>query len=376
MKYFDWTATTHISTDALDEYIKVSRDFYANPSSLHYAGRKASAELYNVREKFAKLLKCNSDEIFFTSGGTESNNIIIQNMFNYSPGSEIIITSVEHSSISEFKKTLLAHSYICKEISCTNGIIDLNSLKAALSEKTKLVCMMRVNNITGALFNLNDAIKIIREFEKEHQRKIHVHSDGVQALGKIHFYPKEENLDSASFSAHKLYGPKGVGILYNSDKNITPLNRAGGQEMGLRGGTENFSGICSALVAVNNSINKLEENFKYVKKLNDNLRNFLSENNIPILSPSAERSSPYILNISLSPLPSEVALRMLSDKGFCVSSGSACNFNSRGKTEQTLKNMGIQDKLIKGSIRISLGIYNTEQDLNELCVVLRDIYGR
>ena len=367
MKYFDWTATSLISNQALDSYINFSKKFYANPSSLHYLGKEAKIELEKIREEFSILLKCSTDNVFFTSGGTESNNIIIQHLFSYPSESEIITTSVEHSSILEFSKSLSNHNIHLKKIDCEKGMINLEKLKLLLSDKTKMVCLMKVNNVTGNILNIEEAITLIRAYEKDKNRKIHIHSDAVQALGKISFYPSAIDLDSSSFSAHKFYGPKGVGILYNRNKNIIALNKAGGQESGLRGGTENVPGIYASFTALNDALNNLDENYEYVYSLNSFFRAFLLNNNLPVLSLDLPKSSPYIINFSIPNIPSEVTLRLLSDAGFCVSSGSACNSNSRGKVEQTLKGFGIPDNLIKGSIRVSFGILNKLNDVKDLC---------
>ena len=227
-----------------------------------------------------------------------------------------------------------------------------------------MVSIMLVNNITGSIQDVGGLVEVVRTFEAGHNnRKIHFHTDATQALGKIGFDLKSMGVDSAAFSAHKLHGPRGVGMLYNTNAGIESLSRGGAQEQGLRPGTENLGGIAAMHQAIKDAFSNLEENFKQVSSLNRFLRDRLAL--LPVLSPP-ENCSPYILTLSHPTLPSEVFTRLLFDQGFCVSSGSACSNNAKQKSQGVLSAMAFSPQLAKNSIRISLSKDTTEDDVEAL----------
>lgn len=372
MHYFDWTATTPISENALNTYCEISKTIYGNPSSEHNLGRMAATQLENSRKHISEMLHCPSDYVYFTSGGTESNNIIIQSLLNNPVPGTIVTSSIEHSAVLENRNILEKNGWKFKTVSCPGGFLSAEKLLDALDDKTKMVCFMKVNNVTGSVLDTKKLVHAVRDFEKTTGRKIHIHCDAVQALGKIEFYPQEEDLDSAAFSAHKFYGPRGVGILYNRNTSVSSLSKGGGQEKGLRASTENLPGICSMETALSDALNSIKKNYDVASAYREKVKQTLEECGYKVLSPS-ENFSPCILNFSASPLPSQVYVRMMNDKGFCLSAGSACSSNTKGKAESVLASMNVSPKDRMSAIRISLSHKNTEQEIEDLCNAIKDI---
>lgn len=366
MHYFDWTATTPISDNALNEYNRVSKTIFGNPSSIHPLGLEAKKYLEECRARISKILNAKSSEIYFTSGGTESNSIVINNLVkSVSPG-EIITTAIEHSAILEHKSTMESLGWKFTTINCPDGFIRPESLKFALNPNVRLVCIMAVNNVVGSIQPLDDCCKVIREYQNSINRKIHIHCDAVQAFGKVPFDLSKLDIDSAAISSHKFFGPRGIGILFNRNKALQSLSKGGGQELGLRPGTENLPAIGAMVVAMEDIINNLESNYLYTKGLYDKVLNSCKKAGYTILSPESEHVSPYILTIANESIPAEVFLRIMSDKGFCLSAGSACSSSTRSKTEGVLACMNFNPDLRRGAIRISLSIKNTEEEVDKL----------
>lgn len=378
MHYFDWTATTPISQKALDVYNKTSIEYFANPSSSHVLGLKCKEKLEEQRKIISSILKTNSNNIYFTSGGTESDSIILNSLLNFQTPGEIITTSIEHSAVLEHKNILEKFGWKFTALKCPNGYLDPKVLKESLSQKTRMVCFMTVNNVTGTVLDTKELVKVVREFEKTINRKIHIHCDAVQALGKIEFYPELLDIDSAAFSSHKFSGPRGVGILYLRNKSILSLSRGGGQEKGIRPGTENLASICAMTCALQDAVTNLEENYKKVLEFRKMVESSCLKAGFSILSPSSDSDkafSPYILCISAKGLPSEVFLRIMGDKGFCLSSGSACSSNSRGKAESVLSAMNFLSQDRMSAIRISFGALNTNEEVKLLCQEIENGIG-
>ncbi len=231
---------------------------------------------------------------------------------------------------------------------------------------------MLVNNTVGTIQDIGAIRSAVRRFESESgQPPIHIHSDATQALGKIDVDLAHLGVDSASFSAHKFHGPRGVGILYNTKASTQSLSRGGGQERGLRAGTENLPAIAAMVTALEEAIGALEENRRTVTALNTLLRSRLRE--LPIITPE-EQSSPYILTIAIPSLPSEVGERMLSDRGFSVSAGSACSHNVRQKGAMVHNAMRLDSRLAESSLRISLSPDNTTEECEALAEAILTIH--
>jgi len=377
MLYFDWTSTSPVSSDALAEYCRVSENYPGNPSSTHALGIKAKEKLEECRKRFASVIKVALSELYFTSGGTEADSIVVQSLLNNPSPGEVLFTAVEHAAVLENKAVLENHGWKVTLLNCPGGYLDLEALKKALNPSVRMVCIMKVNNVTGTVMDTVSAINIIREYSKTTGKYIHIHCDAVQALGKIEFHPSEEGFDSAAFSGHKFSGPRGTGALWCRRSAVQALSRAGGQESGLRGGTENLPAIAAMTVALENCAGLIDNHYDYVMSLRKKVEDCAAECGFTLLSPSYKSGlsfSPYILTISVRPLPSEVFLRVMSDKGFCLSAGSACSANTRGKAEKVLQTMGIRSEDRMSAIRISLSYMNTEEEVESLCKALKDTY--
>lgn len=366
-----------MSRHAIDVYSETACKYIGNPSSTHPLGQEAKARLDEERAHIAGLLGVKAKDVYFTSGGTESDSIVLSSLLQSPSPGEIITTGIEHSAVLEFRKTLENAGWKFTAIRCPGGYLNLEDLRAALNDKVRMVCLMKVNNVTGTVLDTVGAVKIVREYSRQIGRPIHIHCDAVQALGKIPFNPEQEDLDSAAFSAHKFCGPRGVGILWCRSKAISSLSRGGGQEKGLRAGTENLAGICAMGAALEDITSSIESNYNKVYSYRESLVSAVRECGFKIISPvecgpfESPKASPYILNISVRPVPSEVFLRVMSDKGFCLSAGSACSSNSRGKAESVLAAMNTDPMDRMSSIRISIGADNTDDQVQGLCNALR-----
>ena len=362
--YFDNAATTLMSKRAQEVYLHTAENYRGNPSSVHRMGHSAKEELERNRKIIASILNVKSSSIIFTSGATESITAFFSSLLWQEPG-EILISRIEHEAVSSQLSILERFGWSVKKLKARGGFVSAEELRANLSSKTKLVAVMAVNNVTGAIQPIKELVDAVREFERENRRKIAFFSDSVQALGKTGFDLTESNVDAASFSSHKINGPRGVGILYLKNPNaFRSYASAGGQESGRRGGTENLAGIAAFAEALSEWYENRKEKEEKARRINSYLRFELSKLNLPILSP--ENATPYILSISAT-LPSEVFARMLMDKGFCVSSGSACSNNAKGKAESIYEAMGIKHELATKAIRISID-NNTKEEEAELLV--------
>ncbi len=349
--YFDNAATTPVSERALEEYERVSRIVYGNPSSNHRLGTRAKALLEEKRESVASQLGVGKENIIFTSGATEAVALFTESLLWLDKGT-IVMSRIEHEAVSSWAKFLEKSGWNVVKIRARGGFVSPSELKDALTPDTKAVFIMSVNNVTGAIEPVEELVKSVREYEKEHGRKILFFSDSVQALGKTGLDLRKWDVDGASFSAHKINGPRGIGMLYVKNPSIIhPLAAAGGQEGGRRGGTENLPAIAAFECALSEWMENRAEREKKTGEIRAYIKTELEKMGINVFSP--DNSSPYILSVE-APLPSEVFTRMLMDKGFCVSSGSACSNNRKGKTEGILEAMGIDNRRAGKAVRISL----------------------
>ena len=374
--YLDWAATALHDEEILRAALNRAMLAQGNPSSRHEMGFKARSILEEDRERCAQVLGCQADKLFFTSGGTESNNLVLlSHLHDRTPG-RIIISSLEHPSLSEPSELLNKSGAELKILkSDKRGIITPETLKKHLTKETRLVSIMAVHNESGVIQPLGELIKTVRDFQKkEGGRPIHFHSDMVQAAGKISFNLKELDLDSASFSAHKIRGPKGSGLLYLK-KELTSLYRGGGQEKGIRSGTESIQNSSAMAFCLEKWASPSQKkNPVYESFLND-LKSLKSI----IFNPPARITEPHlfvpqIINLSLPPLPGEVLQRVLNEKGFCISTGSACSSRKKSNT-QGLLSMGISEKTAHCSVRVSLGPETTGKEKDKFISCLKDIMG-
>lgn len=368
--YFDNAATTPLSQLAMKEYTRVAEEYTGNPSSNHRLGTKAKALLEEKREKIASYLNVKADNLIFTSGATESIALFFETLLWMGKGT-VIMSRIEHEAVSSWTRILKTLGWNVLTIRAKGGFVSPEELREKLTKDTKAVFIMSVNNVTGALEPVKEIASVIREYEKENSKRILFFSDSVQALGKTDLRLHEWDVDGASFSAHKINGPRGVGLLYTKNPElIHPLAPAGGQERMHRGGTENLAGIAAFETALGEWIEHRKENEERAGKIKSYISSSLQECGIKIFSP--ENSSPYILSVE-GPLPSEVFTRMLFDRGFCVSAGSACSNNAKGKSEGILEAMGISNQSARKAIRISLGKDTTMEEAEKLVTAFKEL---
>ncbi|MCI9127453.1 MAG: cysteine desulfurase [Eubacterium sp.] len=359
MIYLDNAATTAMSEVAINALIKISSVQYGNPSAIYGFGRKTKDILENARRIIAGCIGAEPEEIYFTSCGTESDNWVIQQVSN---GYDKLITSkVEHHAILHPAERLGDKTvYLSVDSEC---MVSEETLKEALDGKKTIVSIMMQNNETGAIQNI-----------KELAEKVHLdnpdsifHTDAVQAVGHIRIDVKELGVDMLSASAHKFNGPKGVGFIF-IDKNckIKPFIIGGGQEKGMRSGTENVAGIYSMAKALEDNVSKLDEIHDKVDGLEQLLFEQLSTNGIEyrVNGNSANRAK-GVINLAIEGLDGEGLMNMLDMHDICISIGSACNSKSQDRSHVLLA-MGLDETVIDSSVRISIGRFNTEDDISEL----------
>ena len=373
--YFDNSATTRVSDSAAQVALHAMTENYANPSSLHTAGIESQHILKDSRKIIARSLKAEDREIYFTSCATESNNIAIFGAANALKrrGNRIVTTAVEHPSVYECFKKLEEEGFEVVYLHPENGRITEESLKAAVTKDTILVSMMAVNNETGDIL----PIRRVRKMIDSAKSPALFHCDAVQAWGKTELDVKKLGIDLLSLSAHKLYGPKGIGALYiRRGVNIKPRIFGGGQENGLRSGTENTAGIAAMGAAADEVFSAFKA---YGEKLNGLHSLFLEKCKdyefIKINSPAD--GAPHIINISLPGCRSETVLHCLEQENIFVSSGSACSSHGgEGKRARVLSEYGFNEEISDSAVRVSFGIYNTEEEIERFFPVLEKIYER
>ncbi len=363
--YLDNSATTKPCKAAIEKMLEVLTSKYGNPSSLHGKGLEAEQEIELTRGVIAEALGSGEHEIFFTSGGTEANNLAILGAAeaNKRKGNKIVTTAVEHSSVFNAAKELEKNGYEVVYLTPNkNGEITASQLEDAIDEKTALVSVMCVNNELGSLFS----VESLKTAIKRKRSPALLHIDAVQAFGKIPINVDKLGVDLLSVSAHKIHGPKGVGALYvRKGVKISPRMFGGEQQQKLRPGTEAVPLIAGFGAAVQQL--KLSEQYEEIRRLNELCRReLLKIEGAEINSPNT--AIPYILNVSTNAVKSETMLHFLSSKGIFVSSGSAC---AKGKKSRVLTEMGLSQRRIDTALRISFSRYNTESDIEELVRQIR-----
>jgi cysteine desulfurase len=373
--YLDHAASTPVLQEIINEMIPYLGNLYGNPSSIHTYGIKSKIAIQIARKRVAMLIGSKPSEIFFTSGGTESDNLALKglckNIRNHQNiKNHIITSSIEHDAILETCRNLEKDGFTVTYLKVDKGgIIDKTELKTHLNEKTALVSIMLANNEIGVIQPIKELSEIVHDFNK----MIIFHSDAVQAVGKIPINVKELDLDSLSLSSHKINGPKGVGALYVREKvNFEPLIQGGGQESTLRSGTENVPGIVGFGKASEISMLNLKVNSQYLYYLRDHLiRRINEEISGKIVNGSLEHRLPNNVNFTFLGINGEDLLTKLDEDGILVSTGSACSAN-RQQESHVLKAIGLNHEEISGSIRITLGIQNTIDDLEKTVIVLKN----
>jgi cysteine desulfurase len=373
--YLDHAASTPVIQEVIKEMIPYLGDLYGNPSSIHTYGIKSKIAIQIARRRVASLIGAKPKEIFFTSGGTESDNLalkgISKSIRNYqNKKNHIITSSIEHDAILQTCNYLEKEGFLVTYLKVDkNGIVDKTELKKNLTEKTALVSVMLANNEIGVVQPVKEFSKIVHDFDQG----IIFHSDAVQAVGKIPVNVKELDLDSLSLSSHKINGPKGVGALYLREKvNFEPLMQGGGQEFTYRSGTENVPGIVGFGKASEISMRNLKDNSQYLSYLRDYLINRINEEiSGRMLNGSFESRLPNNVNFTFLGINGEDLLIKLDEDGILASTGSACSTNKQ-KESHVLKAIGLNHEEISGSIRFTLGIQNTKEEIEITMVSLNN----
>lgn len=333
---------------------------WGNPSSLHTLGMHAEIAVDNARQCVASSISASQKEIIFTSCGTEANNTAIMSaLHRKNRGNRIITTSIEHPSVLNAVKALEDFGFQVIYLKPkANGVIDLVDLENALNDKTVLVSIMLVNNETGAIQPVKEACELTHKLSKN----AFFHCDAVQAYGKMPINVKSLGVDLLTASGHKIHAPKGIGFLYCSQKtHISPLLFGGGQENGMRSGTESVPLICALQGAIE-SLPNLKNQLNIQKDLYDYTVKLLENTGFATIN-SNQNVLPYVLNISLNGYRSETVLHFLESKNIFISSGSAC---SKGNVSYVLKEMGKDNRAIDSAIRISFSRFNTKSDVDTL----------
>lgn len=375
--YLDNSATTRCSDRACQLMVDLLTKDYGNPSSLHMKGIEAERFVETAKKKIAKTLRVSEKEIIFTSGGTESNNLAIIGaaMANRRAGNHIITTSIEHASVENPMEFLKEQGFEITYLSVDeNGIISLEELEEAVTEQTILVSMMQVNNEIGAIEPVAEAAELIKK--KNPDTLIHV--DAIQSYGKMYIYPKKLGIDMLSVSGHKIHGPKGSGFLWVREKTkLKPLILGGGQQKGMRSGTENVPAIAGLGEAAEEIYENLDEKRAHLYGLKQRFIDGIEKlEGTHVNGKTGEDSAPHIVSVSFEGIRSEVLLHSLEDRGIYVSSGSACSSNNHAgkqKGSKTLRNIHLKENLLDSTLRFSFSVHTTEEEINYALEVLGEL---
>ena len=364
MIYLDNSATTKPLPEVMDSFVKVSKEYFGNPSSLHGIGGQAEKLLSQARSQVTQLLSVKQKEIYFTSGGTEGNNLAIKGIaFAYKDrGKHLITTTIEHASVRESFKQLESMGFEVTEIPVdSNGRVHVVDIEKAIRPDTILVSVIHVNNEVGTI----QPIEEIGQLLKKHP-KILFHVDHVQGIGKVPLDLNESHVDLCTISAHKFHGLKGNGLLFVRDGvMIHPLFTGGSQEGKVRSGTENVAGVVCMSKALRLILDKLQTELEQLRKVSNELRKGLEKIDGIVINTPEKFAAPHILNFSVPHVKSEVFVHALEEKDIFVSTTSACS--SKQKTiSNTLVAMGIPEERAGSAIRVSLSYYNTLDEVKKV----------
>ena len=371
--YFDNSATTRCYDSVKDIVVKAMTEDFGNPSAMHLKGVEAEKYIKSSAESLARLLKVQEKEILFTSGGTESDNLALigATLANKRSGNHIITTSVEHPAVSQPALFLQEQGFEVTYLPVdSRGVVKMDALKAVLREDTILVSVMYVNNEVGAVMPVEEIAALVHE--KSPNALFHV--DAIQAFGKYRIYPKKMGIDLLSVSGHKIHGPKGVGFLYINEKaKIQPQILGGGQQGGMRSGTDNVPGIAGLGAAAVEIYKNLEENVENMYRLKEHIAQGLEKiGDIRINGMDLREGAPQILSISVMGVRSEVLLHSLEERGIYVSAGSACSSHKR-KPSATLAAMGMSKDQIESTVRLSFCEENTIEEADYFLQVMGEL---
>jgi len=372
MIYLDNAATTPVLDEVLDAMMPYLKERYGNPSSIHKLGREANNALQLARRRILQLINAKG-RIIFTSGATEANNLALKGLA-YSMkgrGNHIITSSIEHEAILEPCKDLEKDGFNFTYLPVDKyGIIDLNALENSISDKTILISIMFANNEVGTIQPVKEIVEIV------HKHDIVFHTDAVQAVGKIPVDVQSLGIDMVTLSAHKMYGPKGVGALcINNDLEIEPVMHGGGQENEIRSGTQNVAGIVGMGKAAESAMQHIDEYAGHVKKLRDALINSVSSKiKYSKLNGHPVQRLPNNAHFTFLGVNGEDLIIKLDENGIEASTGSACSVQKQ-KASHVLKAMGLNHEEITGSLRLTLGIQNTAEEIDATVNALVEIVG-
>lgn len=375
--YFDNSATTIVDKEVLKSMDDFNENYYANPSALHRFGYLVEEEVKKCSDEIARIINCESSEIIWTSGGSESNNLAIKGYIeaHKKTGNRIITTSIEHPSVynvfKKYEKDCFDVVYLGVD---STGHIDIDKLKQSMNDKTIIVSIMYVNNEIGSVQNITEIGNAIKSINS----KCAFHVDFVQGFSKYKIDVKKSKIDFLSISSHKFHGPKGVGILYkNKDCRIESLILGGGQQQGLRAGTLNTTGIVGTTVAVKNAYDNLDANVIRLRELRDYVIDELTKINqkYGIISFSTNKDdtfAPHIVSVSFKGIRAEVMLHALEEKNIYVSAGSACSSHDK-TTSSTLRSIGLSKEIADSTIRLSFGKYNKKEEVDYFIKTIDEI---
>lgn len=371
--YFDNSATTRCYPEVAEIVVKTMTEDFGNPSAMHLKGVEAEKYVREAAQTLAKILKVNEKEIIFTSGGTESNNLALFGGAdaNKRSGNHIITTSVEHAAVGQPAERLEQMGYEVTIVPVDHrGVVQLEALEKALRPDTILVSTMYVNNEVGAVMPVEEIAKLVHEKSP----KALYHVDAIQAFGKYRIYPKKAGIDMLSVSSHKIHGPKGVGFLYINEKaRIQPQILGGGQQAGMRSGTDNVPGIAGLGVAAKMVYTDFDKKIEHMYQLKERLaEGFLKLPDVRLNGMEIREGAPQILSASFLGVRSEVLLHTLEEKGIYVSAGSACSSHKR-KAAGTLSAMGMEAAQRESTLRLSFSEENTFEEVDYALEVIGQV---
>ena len=371
--YFDNSATTRCYDSVKEIVVRTMTEDFGNPSAMHLKGVEAEKYVKDSAAKLARILKVQEKEILFTSGGTESDNLALIGaaMANKRSGNHIVTTAVEHPAVSQPALFLQEQGFEVTYLPVdSRGVMKLDALEAVLRPDTILVSVMYVNNEVGAVMPVEEISRRIRE--KSPKALFHV--DAIQAFGKYRIYPKKMGIDLLSVSSHKIHGPKGIGFLYINEKaKIQPQILGGGQQGGMRSGTDNVPGIAGLGVAAEEVCRNLDASVEKMYSLKEYIAKGLEKiPDIRINGMALREGAPQILSISVMGVRSEVLLHSLEERGIFVSAGSACSSHKR-KPSSTLTAMGMAKDQIESTVRLSFSEENTVEEADYFLQVMEEL---
>lgn len=371
--YLDNSATTRVFPEVAELMTRLMLADYGNPSSMHFKGVQAEQYIKRAKEQIAKVLKVNEKEIIFTSGGTEADNLALIGaaMANRRSGMHLITTRIEHPAVLRTMEYLEGQGFRVTYLPVDRtGRIRLEDLRKNIRQDTILVSIMHTNNEVGAVQPIAEAGELIKRMNP----RTLFHVDAVQGFGKYRIYPKKMYIDLLSVSGHKIHGPKGVGFLYVGEKvKLHPTVFGGGQQNGYRSGTENVPGIAGLGLACEKIYGTLEKDNERMYSLREKLiEGVFDIGNVQINGCPGREGAPHVVSISFRGVRSEVLLHALEDKGVCVSAGSACAAK-HPRPSETLKAMGVERSLLESTLRFSLSLFTTEEEIGYTLRILHEI---